>query len=351
MQVKSKKALDKIIKKSRVHMYKPMQLAEILFHHRKYGDIDPSDLETYRNISKKWRDDISKKLVGNVSTSSQKFQDNLFEENAMPSNLLKELADYNKKNGGIVENYIYHRLNERLELLIQAFDYLNKADTKSFTLVKLLERFTKESGLKRSIDKVYEIVVFALFSTIVRALKVQVKLTIDNLDKEMMHDFNTFLELVVGLSEEAPAKTTPARLFRVGVANAADRGLDMWTNFGPAIQVKHITLSEELAEDVADSIMADNIVFICLDAEVELIERIMKQLPFGEKIQGIITLHDLIEWYALCLSDKYREKLGETLLLDLKREFGYEFPSCSEIAPFITDRGYDPKALVDDWSL
>lgn len=349
--MKSKHALDKIVKKSRVHLYKPIQIAEILFHHRTIGDINPGDLATFRNVSKKWRDDVSRRLVGNVSTSSQKFQDNVFEDNAMPPNLLEELADYNKRKGGIVENYVYHRLKERLEQLIHAFEYLNKADIKSFKIEAFLKSFTQESGLKRSIDKVYEITVYALFSTIVRALNVQVKLCIGNLDKEMMQDFNRFLELVVGLSKDIPEKNTPARLFRVGVANAADRGLDMWTNFGPAIQVKHVSLSEELAEDVADSIMADNIVFVCLDAEAKMIERIMTQLAFGKKIQGIITLSDLINWYDVCLSGKYRDKLGKTLLSDLKREFGFEFPICSEIDAFINERGYSQAALVDDWAL
>ena len=55
----AKKALDKIITKARVHFYKPIQIAEILYRDRVYCDITISDLETYRNISKKWRDKIS----------------------------------------------------------------------------------------------------------------------------------------------------------------------------------------------------------------------------------------------------------------------------------------------------
>lgn len=87
--MKSKEALDKIIAKSRVHLYKPIQIAEILHRHRTKRDFDISEVESYRNLSKRWRDDVSKLLVGRVSTSSQKFQDNLFEGNAMPPLLLK----------------------------------------------------------------------------------------------------------------------------------------------------------------------------------------------------------------------------------------------------------------------
>ena len=48
-----KEALDKIIRKSRVHLYKPIQIAEILYHDRVHGDIVLEQKETYRNHSKK----------------------------------------------------------------------------------------------------------------------------------------------------------------------------------------------------------------------------------------------------------------------------------------------------------
>jgi hypothetical protein len=43
---KSKNALDKIIKKSRVHLYKPIQIAEILFRHRTSKNWNLLDLGT-----------------------------------------------------------------------------------------------------------------------------------------------------------------------------------------------------------------------------------------------------------------------------------------------------------------
>ena len=36
----AKKALDVIIQKSRAHLYKPIQIAEILYHDRMYHDIN-----------------------------------------------------------------------------------------------------------------------------------------------------------------------------------------------------------------------------------------------------------------------------------------------------------------------
>ena len=93
----SKKALDLVIRKSRVHLYKPIQIAEILYHHRTERGWDLSDLESYRNVSKRWRDEVSLLLVGRRSTSSQKYQDNVFEANAMPPELLAKLGMINKR--------------------------------------------------------------------------------------------------------------------------------------------------------------------------------------------------------------------------------------------------------------
>lgn len=51
----AKQSLDKVIDKARVHLYKPIQVAEILYRYRVEKDINLSDLTTYRTISKKWR--------------------------------------------------------------------------------------------------------------------------------------------------------------------------------------------------------------------------------------------------------------------------------------------------------
>ena len=49
----AKAALDSLVTKSRAHLYKPMQIAEILRVHRlKEDDIEPLSLETYRTKSK-----------------------------------------------------------------------------------------------------------------------------------------------------------------------------------------------------------------------------------------------------------------------------------------------------------
>ena len=347
----SKKALDLVIRKSRVHLYKPIQIAEILYHHRTERGLDLSDLQSYRNISKRWRDEVSLLLVGRRSTSSQKYQDNVFEANAMPPELLTKLGEINKKSKGVVEAYIYKALEARLSSVREVEDYIRKSTPDTFDLKKLVSIFQTTPGLRRSVDKMYEILVYALFTTIVRALKAQVTLEIGNKDKEIWKAFERFIKMVLGIDAKQPRLVSPAALYRVGVTNASDRGLDIWANFGPAIQVKHLTLTPELMEDIADDITSDRIVIVCIDTERETIETLLKQVGWSERIQGVITINDLDDWYKLCLSKKYRANLGAKLLQDVGREFAAEFPSSKEIAPFMAKRGYDKIVMPSDWQI
>ena len=52
----AKRSLDTVIEKGRAHLYKPIQIAEILHRDRTIGDIDLENLDTYRTASRKWRD-------------------------------------------------------------------------------------------------------------------------------------------------------------------------------------------------------------------------------------------------------------------------------------------------------
>ncbi len=348
--MQSKQALDKIIKKSRVHFYKPIQIAEILFHHRNEG-LDLSDLESYRNSSKKWRDHITQNLIGRISTSSQKYQDNLFESNAMPPLMLEELGNFNKTNNGLIEAFIYKSLEYKLSMVYQVEKYIKESTPDSFQLKELLKFFLVNPGLRRSIDKMYEITVYALFSTIVRALQARVTIELGNENEEVLRDFENFIKMVLGLELGKQKSSKPASLFRVGVTNAADNGLDMLSNFGPVVQVKHLTLTPDLAEDITTGIAADSIIIVCLDAEKEAIKTLLTQIGMEGRIQGIITMSDLENWYVLCLSEKYRSTLGNTLLVDLNREFELEFPSSKTIQPFIHERGYDKITLSPDWTI
>ncbi|GAB4331457.1 MAG: hypothetical protein OHK0038_06330 [Flammeovirgaceae bacterium] len=164
----AKQSLDKVISKSRVHLYKPIQIAEILYRDRTEKDINLANLETYRNPSKKWRDAICLQFLGRTSTSSARYQDDIFNENAIPPSVLESLGEENRQKNGIVEAYIYKRFSERFSQMSSALAYCSENDKNTFQLSEFIALFWAEAGLKRSIDKIYEIIVFCFFQPLQR---------------------------------------------------------------------------------------------------------------------------------------------------------------------------------------
>jgi len=347
----AKSKLDRLIAISRVHLYKPIQIAEILHRHRSDpSSLDLRNLETYRNRSKQWRDEISVRLLRQRSTSSQKYQDNLFEANAIPPPVLAKLAEANQRTGGAVEVYIYQAFTARQQMLSDVAAFLARAKPATFVLRDLIAMFVKQPGLRRSVDKIYEIVVYALFESLVEAMNARVSLSVPKENVELVREFEGFTRLVLGISPEQLSISAPARLYRAGVTNAADRGLDIWCNFGPAVQVKHLTLTDEIAEELVEQITADSIVIVCKDAEEEPTTRILNQLGWKDRVRGVITQSELEEWYEKALRGKHKSRLADNLIKYLRMEFRNEFPRSSEIAQFMQERGYDKVAAVEWWA-
>lgn len=349
----AKEQLDVVMKKAKVHWYKPIQIAEILCQHRLNPNFNLRELEMYRVRSKWWRDEVSRKLVGRVCTSSARFQDNLFEQNALPPEHLAILGEANEKSDapGVVEAYIYGGLAIRLGLVTKLAHYLSTATPQSFALQNFLKLFQLSPGLRRSVDKAYEIVVYALFDTLVHHLEATVTLSIPESKEALLREFEDFTKVVLGLTAETWAITKPARLYRVGVTHAADRGLDMWANFGPAVQVKHVSLDESLAADIVDEVSENAmVVIVCETAEQQVIEKVLTQAGFSHRVQGVVTFVDLDRWYSKCFEPRFAATLGETLLESLRREFRLEFPSTgAALVDFEKERGYDKIDLSGLW--
>lgn len=337
----AKKALDNIIQKSRVHLYKPIQIAEILYHHRIERNIDLLNLEDYRNKSKKWRDEITIPLLGSKCTSSAKFQDNLFDENAIPPQTLQVLGEENLQTNGAVEAYIYSCFDNKHVQLADALEYCLASTPKTFYVKEFIDSFWNEPGLKRSLDKVYEIVVYSLFSTLVESLNLKVEISVDPRYILLLKDFEDFSEKVMCLDTNNMSYVQNAKVYRVGVTNAADRGLDMYSNWGPAIQIKHLTLDETLAENIVSSVSSDKIVIVCKDAEKNIILSLLTQIGWKSHIQSVVTENDLICWYEKALRGKYSNVLAEKLLTTLSEEIALEFPSVNEIPDVLKERRYD----------
>lgn len=337
----AKKALDTVIEKGRVHLYKPIQVAEILYRDRIVGDIDLMELETYRSKSKKWRDIVTIDLVGRKCSSSAKFQDNLFDDNATPPSVLKVLGEENRRTGGAVEAYIYNEFTSKHQQLSDALDRCLNATTQTFDVKDFIDSFWNEPGLRRSLDKVYEIIVYALFSTLVEALQLEVIVTVGEEGYPLLKEFEDFSKKVMCLDCSTHQHIQDARVYRVGVTNAADRGLDMYSNWGPAIQIKHLTLDISLAESIISSVSSDQVVIVCKDAEKDVIVSVLSQIGWKNHIQSVVTESDLINWYEKALRGTYSEVLGEKLLYRLAEEIALEFPSVDSTPQIIKDRHYE----------
>jgi len=336
----AKDRLDSIINKGRVDLYKPIQIAEVLRRSRLQGDINIQNNATYQNPSTHWRNEVTMRLLGKVSTSSARYQHDVWNPTAMPPNYLVVLDEENKRTKGGVERYIYMRFNERQATVASIIAFIENASVENFNLGELLEKFVAVAGIRRSIDKAYEIVAYSLFETIVVSLGATIKVGVPAKNKDLLIEFSDLAKVLLGLEGGKESWEFLAHVYRVGVTNAADRGLDMWANFGPAIQVKHLTLNNELAQTIIDQVESDNVVIVCRDADVEVIQVIARQISWGQRVRGVVRESELIEWYERCLRGKYSRQLAGPLLERLASGFRAEFPQADAVVGFLQERNY-----------
>jgi type II restriction enzyme len=338
----AKTQLDTVIRKARVHLYKPIQIAEVLYRDRTSRDIDVNNLETFRTQSRAWRDAICFRFLNRTSTSSARYQDDVFNDNATPPEVLSVLARENKAKNGIVEAYIYKSFQKRQFQMIGALSYANDTEYRNFDLDHFLNMFWDEPGLRRSLDKIFEIVVYALFLSVIKELQATIRLSIPNEKLPLLNEFQDFTKSLMGITPEVLFREIPASVNRVGATNAADRGLDMWANFGPAIQIKHLSLTEELAGDIVKSVSAEKIVIVCKTAEERIVNTILAQLGLRDRVQSIITEDHLRQWYEKALRGPFSAQIGPKLIQTIRNELLAEFPTSNQndFIAFLESRNY-----------
>ena len=146
---------------------------------------------------------------------------------------------------------------------------------------------------------------------------------------------------MIGIDRTTLKTTQKAHFYRLGVTNAADRGLDMYANFGVAVQIKHLSLEVQMAQNIASSVRSDKIIIVCKDAERDIIESILTQIGYANKIISIITESDLINWYEKALRGKFANELSDEVLKNLQVEIMEEFPPTKELPRALKDRHYE----------
>ena len=345
----AKARLDLIIKKARVDLYKPIHIAEVLHRARLDSTINTNDLTTFQNPSLRWRNEVTQRLVGKSATSSARYQHDVWNPTAMPPPLLNLLDTQNNETGGAVERYIYLRYAERQGTVTEIIAAIEGATTETFDLRALLNLFVTHPGIKRSVDKAYEIVTHTLLETVIVALGAKIKVRVPQENHELLSHFSDLARVLLGLAEGETEWEQDAHLYRVGVTNAADRGLDMWANFGPVVQVKHLTLDPNRASQIVDQVESDCIVIVCRDADKPVIETIAAQIGWGRRVRGIVTESNLMDWYERCLRGAFASQLAGPLLARLVSGFKAEFPQTTGITEFMEERGYLAMTLPPLW--
>lgn len=325
----AKACLDKVINAGKLHLYKPIQAAEVLHRDREIERIDFLKKESYRIRSKAWRDPVAVRLVGRTSSSSAKYQDNLFDDNALPPEALATLATANRP-AGVVEAYIYWRARASWGQFEDAISFARDSTPLDFDPAKLMSLFVNDRGVKRGIDKIFEILVWALVETLVSHLGGTVTLSFEA-DEDVVREFQDFADEVLGVSAGVKHKR-PAAAYRVGVTNAADRGVDTITNFGAVFQVKHRLLDNLELEKIVAGLEADHIVIFCKGPA-----------PTLSKVDGVqvFSLADLGDWYERALRGPYSAITAEPLLKLVREEMAREFPGAAgALEAFLTERAY-----------
>jgi len=340
--------IDIELAKERLDLYKPIQIAEVLRQAR-INDLDIEKQEAYQNPSLRWRNEVTQRLAGKSSSSSARYQHDVWNVTAMPADYLAALDEENKATDGAVERYIYLRYSERQNTVSGLIAAVEAALPATFELRALLDLFVTIPGIRRSIDKAYEIVTYALFETVVTSLGSRVRVSVPAEGHALLEEFAPLARVLLGLEPGRTEWEQAAHIYRVGVTNAADRGLDMWANFGPAIQVKHLNLNSDAVSSIVDQVETDQIVIVCRDADAEVIKTVLGQIGWGRRVRGIVRESDLISWYEKCLRGRFANKLARPLLEHLSNGFKAEFPQSGAITDFLKERGYLSNPPPERW--
>lgn len=345
----AKERLDKLIKKSKDILHKPIGVAEVLLHARTEG-LDLGDKEAYRRKSDRWSKAVVREIRGFVSTSNSRWWDQLFDDARLPPGAMVALGKANEADPEmpVVETYIYAHLEHRLQGIKEIIEWVSKRKPGEFNLRELIKKFFHDPRLKNSIDKLYEVLVYALFEVVARRIDASVRMRVDQ-ENAILKKFDDMSLEVLGVNSGSPSIEYPARLFRVGRANASDGGLDMWANFGPAVQVKHLSLpNAEAFHDICNRISADRIVIVCKDAATKVVQEVLEQEGLRDRIQGVITESMLCEWWDRACSLPEDPSMGADLLQELVAAIVEEF-SVEGTDGFIATRGYRLENLPEGW--
>lgn len=314
--------LDRIINLSRVEMYKPIQIAETLRNLEKTPESDPLNLESYRNLSREWRNTVTRELFGKVSTSSMRFQDDLWNDTAIPPQALKKLLEINM-TGKSVEEYIYQHVYWKNRKLIDLRKSIK--EVKDYETFLTLYREFDAPEFRSSQDRLFEVLSISTLQVNLDSINLKMRI-----DGEIEKLKGTSSSILVEFSHKREMKL---KLGKLGHTNAADAGMDIWSNFGAIISVKNYNVDLNLYRQIIDDTPIGDLVIICKTHDQKLI-KIAKE---SERPLSFITELDLFYDVQNYFADK--DKCDSFLQL-FTSFFDREFPLAQSLENFMDSRGY-----------
>jgi type II restriction enzyme len=330
----AKQKLDHVIKRSRVEMYKPIQVAEVLARARTSNEVNLAQVETYRVKSRQWRDEVTLGLFNKVSTSTMRFQDDLWNESAVPPPAMIALGKANSANK-TVEAYIYRFVADKNKDLAGARATLSRLKT-SQELKEVLKAFSS-SKLTSSADRLFEILATAVFKCELSQSGYTIQV-----DRTLRKDPKKSVDSLVDLVSSGPM---PLEVGRLGHTNAADGGLDIWTNFGVAVSVKRRILTTDLLEQILQDTTVGALHIVCLGVEPQA-ESMLKRLKSQGQSISVSSIDLLLGSVQHLLAI---ESSRHEFIADLIGSFDREFPMAQTLSEFLDSRGYPEVGLTGIW--
>ena len=322
-------ALDKVIAKSRVEMYKPIQIAEVLYHLRIKGDFTALELDKYKNPSVAWRNQVTDRIMGKHSTSTAQFQHHVWSPSAMPPEALAVLDELNRSNATI-EKLIYKAV---LDKQVDLIDFRNSIISliSAQELEQLFAKFADPS-LASSRDRLFEIIVSSVLQAALFDQKIF--LSVLGLEASMHGSLGAISRLV-------SSRQIPLQVARLGRTNAADAGIDVWTNFGVLVNVKHRVVDRVLIDQILLDTPKGELLIVCLGVTQDVTDYLAHG-THGREI-AFLTLHEIWDECDNFTSNHQTWKFFKTTLL---HQFDEEFPMALSLMAFLQERGY-VEDLVD----
>ena len=305
-------------------MYKPIQIAEVLRHHRLGEITDLSDIESFRNRSIHWRNDVTTELMGKVSTSSARFQHDVWNESAMKSEYLVQLGAANLQDASI-EKMIYRAISKKQEILIDFFFKLENVSTAS-GLKKLFSLFDSDN-LQTSRDRLFEILISSTFEALME--ENEIFLSIRGLNSTS----NSFA--LAAVSKLVGSREIRLKMSRLGRTNSADAGVDVWSNFGVIVNIKHRLVDEQLLSTILEDTPNGELLIVCKAVTSKALS--VTWDPTNQRAVSILTLDQV--WSSV--EDLELEQLNwDNFMSNFIQAFRREFPLVSSLVEFMNSRNY-----------